>query len=83
MYNIDPNKLSQMLAQLNGKVSNDDINAALGALKSSNQSELKKQLGSISKEQLNSALAANPALQKMAASNPNFMKNLNSILGNK
>lgn len=83
MYNIDQAKLNRVLSQLGGKVSKDDIDAALGALKNTNQNDLKKQLASVSKDELNTALSNNPALQKMISSNPELMKNLSSILGQK
>lgn len=79
---VDQNKLNQTLKQLSGTLSKDEINQVLNTLKNSGQNEIKQQIAGISSEQLNRTLEQNPALKKLISSNPNFMKNLNSILSN-
>lgn len=79
---VDQNKLNQTLKQLSGTLSKDEINQVLNTLKNSGQNEIKQQISGISSEQLNRMLEQNPALKNLISSNPNFMKNLNSILSN-
>lgn len=82
MNDFDQNKLNQALKQLGSMMSKDDINNILNTLKNTDQNEVKQQLGKISKTELNQVIAQNPSLKNIVASNPDFMKNLNSLLSN-
>ena len=77
---IDPNKLNSTLKQFSSMMSKDDINQVLNALKSTNPNELKQHINNISKNDLNQVLSSSPALKNALNSNPEVMKNLNSIL---
>ena len=79
---FDPSKLNNTLKQFGSIMSKDDMNQILNTLKNTNPNELKQQLGKIDKSELNRMLSSNPALKKTIGSNPEIMKNLNSVLSN-
>lgn len=80
---VDKNKLNETLKRFSTMISKNDMNQVMNTLKNTNQNELKQQLDKININDLSRVLSSNPALKNALGSNPEIIKNLNSILSDK
>lgn len=80
MKSMNPQKLSQMLSQMDGMLSPQQKQQIQQAFQKENLGQIQAQLGQVKPQDLKRELEKNPALAKQLASNPALMQKINQIL---
>ena len=77
--NMNPQMLSNALAQLGNVLSPQQLKQVENAIKTTDKGTLNQKLNGLKSEDLQKELRSNPQLAKQLASNPELMKKINGI----